>query len=203
MAIQISGTTVINDNRDITNIDKICGSSAGGDWIATQSEAEAGTNNNQIMTPLRVTQAIAAAGGGMVDDDINWSGCNVGCAVRGGGNVFRKTGGIIWIVAPSTAQSGSSTWPMGYCNGDSGNTPNQAQRVTGRSGWFIHDLGMLQCGWACRTYWDSFSTTSYWSSTENCAYNAYYMVFSSGCTNSCNKSGNAGIVVRPFRVVCY
>ena len=24
------------------------------------------------------------------DDDINWSTCNVGCAVRGGGNVFYK-----------------------------------------------------------------------------------------------------------------
>ena len=47
--------------------------------------------NNQIMTPLRVSQAISALGGGGdsgVDDDINWSTCNVGCAVRGGGNVI-------------------------------------------------------------------------------------------------------------------
>jgi len=195
MAIQISGTTVIDNSRNITNFESVSGNG-----VATQAEAEAGTNNDQVMTPLRVTQAIAAAGGGMVDDDINWSGCNVGCAVRGGGNVFRKTTGLIWIVAPSTTQVGS-TWPMGYCNGEGGATPNQAQRITGRSGWFIPDLGMLQCGYACRTYWDSYSTTSYWSSTEFTTSTAYVVFFNSGGALGGNKSGIR--CVRPFRVVCY
>jgi len=202
MAIQINGTTVIDNNRDITNIDTICGNSAAGSWVASQAEAEAGTNNDQVMTPLRVTQAIAAAGGGMVDDDIVWSGCNVGCAVRGGGNVFRKTGGIIWIVAPSTTQV-RSTWPMGYCNGSNGEAPNKAQRITGRSGWFVPDIGMLQCGYACRTYWDSFSTIRYWSSTEFSTDNAcnVYFAFGSACCNlKCSYNARC---VRPFRVVCY
>jgi hypothetical protein len=195
MAIQISGTTVIDNSRNITNFESVSGNG-----VATQAEAEAGTNNDQVMTPLRVTQAIAAAGGGMVDDDINWSGCNVGCAVRGGGNVFRKTTGLIWIVAPSTTQVGS-TWPMGYCNGEGGATPNQAQRITGRSGWFIPDLGMLQCGYACRTYWDSYSTTSYWSSTEGSTFTACLVTFANGSTlNFIKSSVNC---VRPFRVVCY
>ncbi len=205
MAIQISGTTVINNNRDITNIDTICGNSAAGSWVATQAEAEAGTNNNQVMTPLRVTQAIAAAGGGMVDDDINWSGCNVGCAVRGGGNVFRKTGGIIWIIAPSTTQEGGS-WPMGYCNGDSGPTPNKAQRVTGRSGWFIPDIGMLQCGWACRTYWDTYTTTtSYHSSSEYSSSNQKAVDFANNGTIrcNCNKAATNFHQSRPVRVICY
>jgi hypothetical protein len=201
MAIQISGTTVIDNNRDITNIDTICGNSAAGSWVATQAEAEAGTDNTQVMTPLRVTQAIAAAGGGMKDDDIVWSGCNVGCAVRGGGNVFRKTTGLIWIVAPSTVQAQCSTWPMGYCGGDSGDTPNKAQRITGRSGWFIPDIGMLQCGYACRTYWDSFTGANYWSSTEADQYRAYVVYFLTGTTLSCTKCGLR--CVRPFRVVCY
>ncbi|MDH1271215.1 hypothetical protein N5C81_26795 [Rhizobium pusense] len=34
--------------------------SATGPWLATQAEAESGTNNDQIMTPLRVKQALAA-----------------------------------------------------------------------------------------------------------------------------------------------
>jgi hypothetical protein len=36
-----------------------------GDALATQAEAEAGTNNDQIMTPLRSAQAIAALTGGV------------------------------------------------------------------------------------------------------------------------------------------
>ena len=34
--------------------------------IATQAEAEAGTNNTKVMTPLRVAQAIAALGGSVI-----------------------------------------------------------------------------------------------------------------------------------------
>lgn len=58
MAIKVSGTTVIDDSRNLTNIESVAGNG-----IATQSEAETGTNNDQIMTPLRVAQAIAAIGG--------------------------------------------------------------------------------------------------------------------------------------------
>jgi hypothetical protein len=137
----------------------------------------------------------------MVDDDINWSACAVGCTVRGGGNVFYKSGGIIWIVAPSTAQVGS-TWPMGYCNGDSGATPNQAQRITGRSGWFIPDVGMLQTAYSCRTYWDTYSSSRYWSSTEGTDANACNVNLVIGTTGAYgNKAGYN--CVRPFRVVCY
>jgi hypothetical protein len=200
MAIQISGTTVIDNSRNITNGGVACANSVAGNWVATQAEAEAGTNNDQVMTPLRVSQAIAALGGGMVDDDINWSACNVGCSVRGGGNVIYKSGGIIWIVAPSTAQV-NSTWPMGFCNGDSGATPNQAQRITGRSGWFIPDLGMLQTAYSCRSYWDTYCLTFYWSSSESTAFNACYVNFISGSTASLSKCGR--YCVRPFRAVCY
>ena len=61
MAIQISGTTVISDSKAITNV-----VSYSGDGVATQAEAEAGTNNDQLMTPLRVAQAISAAGGSVI-----------------------------------------------------------------------------------------------------------------------------------------
>jgi len=200
MAIQISGTTVIDNSRNLQSITTACADMAAGNWIATQGEAEAGTDNTQVMTPLRVSQAIAALGGGMKDDDINWSGCNVGCAVRGGGNVIYKSGGIIWIVAPSTAQA-SSTWPMGYCNGDQGSTPNQAQRITGRSGWFIPDSVMLVTAYACRSYWDTYSASCYWSSTERYTSGACNVSFFGGYAT--NSFKDCGLCVRPFRVVCY
>jgi len=202
MAIQISGNTVIDNSRNITCIGSASANSLGGNWIATQAEAEAGTNNDQVMTPLRVSQAISAlAGGGMVDSDINWSTCNVGCSVRGGGNVIYKSGGIIWIVAPSTAQVGSS-WPMGYCNGDSGSSPKDAQRITGRSGWFIPDIGMLQTAYTCRSYWDTYSSYCYWSSTERNLCNACSVGFCAGGPSYEDTKTNYGCV-RPFRVVCY
>ena len=204
MAIQISSCTVIDNSRNLTNIGSASATSLGGNWIATQAEAEAGTNNDQVMTPLRVSQAISAlAGGGMVDSDINWSACNVGCAVRGGGNVIYKSGGIIWIVAPSTAQV-QSTWPMSCYNGDQGATPNQAQRITGRSGWFIPSIGMLQTAYACRSYWDTYSANSYWSSSECSASGAFNVCFNNGVTTSSNNNKvSFSTLVRPFRVVCY
>jgi hypothetical protein len=201
MAIQISGTNVIDNSRNLTNTVNITASgNIGGGIVATKAQAEAGTVNTKLMTPLRVAEAITALGGGMVDDDINWSACAVGCTVRGGGNVFYKSGGIIWIVAPSTTQV-NSTWPMGYCNGDSGSTPNQAQRITGRSGWFIPDLGMLQTAFSCRTYWDTYSADVYWSSRENNTYNAFHVYFSFGVATFSDKISFR--CVRPFRVVCY
>lgn len=53
MTIQISGTTVIDQNRYIQNIQAYYGPG-----IATQAEAESGTNNDQLMTPLRVKQSV-------------------------------------------------------------------------------------------------------------------------------------------------
>ena len=61
MSIQISGTTVIDQNKYIQNI-----AAYYGPGVASQAEAEAGTNNDQLMTPLRVAQAIASAGGSVI-----------------------------------------------------------------------------------------------------------------------------------------
>ena len=199
MEIQISTCTVIDSSRNLTNIGSASATSLGGNWIATQAEAEALTNNDQVMTPLRVSQAISILAG-EVDSDINWSTCNVGCTVRGGGNVIYKQSGVIWIVAPSTAQTGS-TWPMGYCNGDSGAQPKDAQRITGRSGWFIPDNGMLFTAYNCRSYWDTYSTTAYWNSREVNSTNAQIVCFNNAYQGFTTKS--TLFCVRPFRVVCY
>ena len=202
MAIQISGTTVIDNSRNITNMESI-----GGNGVATQAEAEAGTLNDQFMTPLRVSQAISALSTGSgVDGDIDWSTCNVGCAVRGGGNVIYKSSGVIWIVAPSTTEERAS-WPMGYCNGSLGNSVNAARSLTGRSGWFIPDREMLQTAYSCRSYWDTYvSTHCYWSSNENSAC-AKTVVNFRCALNTCRTHYVAvncyKYYVRPMRVVCY
>ena len=52
MAIKISGTTVIDDSR-ILSIASVSS-------VASQAQAEEGTNNDQIMTPLRVAQSITS-----------------------------------------------------------------------------------------------------------------------------------------------
>ena len=61
MSIKISGTDVIDNDKHIVNVVGYYGPG-----IATQAEAETGTDNSQLMTPLRVAQAIAAAGGSVV-----------------------------------------------------------------------------------------------------------------------------------------
>jgi hypothetical protein len=63
MSIQISGTNVIDNSRNFTNINNITASgNLTGGIVATQAEAQAGTNNDQIMTPLRVKQLWAVVG---------------------------------------------------------------------------------------------------------------------------------------------
>lgn len=62
MAIQIGGTTVIDNSRNLTNIASIFSCTG----IASQVEAEAGTSSTTLMTPERVAQAIAALAGGSV-----------------------------------------------------------------------------------------------------------------------------------------
>lgn len=62
MAIQVNGNTVIDNNQNVTNVN-----SYSGDGIATQEEAEEGTNNDQLMTPLRVLDSIKMNAGAMID----------------------------------------------------------------------------------------------------------------------------------------
>lgn len=92
MAIQISGTTVIDNSRNLTNI-----VSYGGPGVASKSEAEAGTNNDQLMTPLRVKQAIDAQGGSVINR-----------IQRGTTTVTSPTTNLPWMY-PSTNSPSTST----------------------------------------------------------------------------------------------
>jgi hypothetical protein len=98
-------------------------------------------------------------------------------------------------VSPRCAEV-SRTW---YCRGDANTL---AQSCTLCTGWFVPTVSQLQNpGYTCRTYWDSFSSTSYWSSTESGATDACFVNFTNGTANISNKDG--ATCVRAFRCVTY
>lgn len=82
----------------------------------------------------------------------------------GGGRLICRSGGVNWIVAPSSSQQYTS-WH------NRGSAISSAQSVSGCTGWFIPNIGQLQNpGFNCRGYWDSYSTNPcnrYWSNTDS------------------------------------
>jgi len=99
-----------------------------------------------------------------------------------------------WVVAPNTSEV-SRTW---YERNDA-NT--RAQQVSGCTGWFVPTVTQLQNpGYTCRTFWDSFSSTSYWSSTEVNSSFACFVDFY-GIARIFNKTYT--YCVRAFRCVTY
>jgi hypothetical protein len=140
---------------------------------------------------------------------INWSTTALGSTVCGG-RLFCKSGtGIAWIVAPAATQV-SATW-NGTTNTLVGNKPlvsdwsSLSTALTNGgltpSDWFVPSIAQLQSGYACRTFWDSFSSSYYWSSTEYYATNACIVFFNNG--NTYNISKTSTICVRAFRCVTY
>jgi hypothetical protein len=80
----------------------------------------------------------------------------------------------------------------------------EAQRLTQTccTQWFVPTVGQLQNpGYCCRTFWDSFSSASYWSSTDFNATNACSVGFTNGIASLSLKSNAFG--VRAFRCVTY
>ena len=115
--------------------------------------------------------------------------------IRGGYLICRTGGSVAWIVAPASSEVGR-TW---YCINDAVTTATNCTSVTG---WFVPTCGQLQNpGYCCRTYWDSCSSTFYWSSTQNGSGYGWTVRFTDGLT-----SGNFKVntnCVRAFRCVIY
>ena len=103
-----------------------------------------------------------------------------------------------WIVAPSTSEV-SRNWH----NRNDANTT--AQSVSGCTGWFVPTCAQLQNpGYTCRTFWDSFSPSTYWSSTEGNSVTAYRLDFNTGTVSTGDyNSKNNTLCVRAFRCVTY
>jgi hypothetical protein len=113
-----------------------------------------------------------------------------------GGRLICRAGGVFWIVAPSSAQV-SRTWYL------RNNANTRAQQVSGCTGWFVPTRPQLQNpGYTCRTFWDSFSSTYYWSSTEASSGDACGVNFNNGLA-ACFFSKTNTFCVRAFRCVTY
>ena len=104
-----------------------------------------------------------------------------------------------WIVAPISSEVSRT-----FGSGDSNTT---AQQVSGCTGWFVPSIGQLQNpGYVCRTYWDSYSSTFYWSGTQQHNDRAYCMSMANGSVGlGAPDAYNLGGVncVRSFRTVTY
>jgi hypothetical protein len=117
----------------------------------------------------------------------------------GGGFLICKPGSSpAWVVSPYSAEV-SRTW---YLRNDA-NT--RAQAVSGCTGWFVPTASQSQNpGYCCRSFWDSYSLTRYWTSTEispSCpnALNKSLLT----CTLSTNNPKACTFCVRAFRCVTY
>jgi hypothetical protein len=105
-----------------------------------------------------------------------------------------------WVVAPNTSEV-SRDW---YCRVDANTT---AQQVSGCTGWFVPTSGQLQNpGYTCRDFWDSFSSTVYWSSTPHPSFagRAYGVSMDTGGASTDFSNSKAGThCARAFRCVTY
>ena len=139
--------------------------------------------------------------------------CAPSCATRDGSRLICKSNGGAWFVAPNCTQV-SSQWAGGQYNTTLvGNkccifewpTLNTLLLQCGFNpcDWFVPSSGQLNNpGFVCRTRWDTFTATNYWSSTETTATGAYLRYFASGaCNPGCNKAGFSN--VRAFRFLTY
>ena len=119
--------------------------------------------------------------------------CALGSLVEGG-YLFAKGGRQAWIVACSSREVGRS-W---YCRADAV-TVAEASNACGD--WFVPSRTDLQLGHDCKSFWDSFSSATYWSSTEVNVTNAWGVNFTSGIIGSNTKT--ITYCVRAFRRVSY
>ena len=94
-----------------------------------------------------------------------WPGGPILGSAACGGIVICGAANIGWILAPSSAEVLRSWYNINDAN-------TRAQQVSGCTGWFVPTCAQgLNPGIACRQYWDTYTSTRYWSSTE---FNANY-----------------------------
>ena len=120
--------------------------------------------------------------------------CALGSLVEGG-YLYAKSGGLAWIVACSSREV-SRCW---YCRE---NAVTVAQTFNACGDWFVPSRTDLQLAHDCKSFWDSFSSTLYWSSTVYCFSYSWSVSFTCGnFWRSCFKT--CPHCVRAFRRVLY
>ena len=137
--------------------------------------------------------------------------CPAGTTLLDGSRIICKSSGTAWIVAPSCTQvsqpwNGTTTLLVGdkCCVCDLSTL--QAQLINcgfNPCDWFVHSLSQLQNpGYVCRTQWDTFSATCYWTSTELSATAACIVPFVSPSPYT-SRFKTCFLSVRAFRCVTY
>jgi hypothetical protein len=138
--------------------------------------------------------------------------CPAGTTLLDGSRIICKSSGTAWIVAPSYTEvtrtwNGTTTLLVGdkpcVCDWPTLNTC-LINRGFNPSDWFVPSISQLQNpGWVCRTQWDSFSNTCYWSSTEFNSTRAWTLCNANGSA-CCNFNKAYDVVsIRAFRCVTY
>lgn len=121
--------------------------------------------------------------------------CPLGTTLSDGSSLICKNGsGVAFFVAPSASQVGRS-WTS---RNDAVTT---AQACTGRTGWFVPSCSQLISGYCCRSFWNSFSPSVYWSSTEGTVNDAWSVYFFNALVFTGLKT--RVYCVRAFRCVTY
>ena len=121
--------------------------------------------------------------------------CSLGTSIEGG-YLFAKQGSVAWIVAPAGAEV-SRCW---YSRNDAVTT---AQASAACGDWFVPSRQDLILGYTYRCFWDSFSNSCYWSSTEARTSSAWSMFFTTGCLSRSFSKLTGILCVRAFRRVFY
>jgi len=138
--------------------------------------------------------------------------CPVGTTLLDGSRIISKAGGTAYIVAPSSTQV-SSAWADGQYNstlvGDKccicewpGMNTLLIQCGFNPCDWCVpSQTDLFTFGYTCRTNWDTFSATCYWSSTEAGSTISCGVYFGNGNQDPLSKTTTR--CVRAFRRVTY
>jgi hypothetical protein len=174
MTFNIGATTVINSGRCLTNIANASTAPIANGYVIRDANGAVCASNFFVSIADSTSLGTPAAGGFLI------------C----------KESGIGWIVAPNTSEV-SRTW---YLRDDA---VARAQVVSECcTGWFVPTRSQLQNpGYTCRTFWDSFSSSLYWSSTQHDGLCGCRVSFVTGASSRQFKT--VSHCVRAFRCVTY
>jgi hypothetical protein len=148
--------------------------------------------------------------------------CPIGTRLPDGSSLISRAGGCAWIVAPSCTQV-SSAWAGGQYNTVcvTAATPiGLGKNIACISEWPALNTLLLQCGfnpsdwfipsstllnnpgYVCRTNWDTFTSSPYWSSSESDCLTGTTIAFDTG-GGSVGRGKTSSCPVRAFRCVTY
>ena len=121
--------------------------------------------------------------------------CALGTLVQGG-YLFAKQGGLAWIVACNSRQVGRA-----WSARTDAVTVAEASNACGD--WFVPSRIDLTLGSDCQSFWDTFTNSLYWTSTEYNTANAWMVTLETGDVRSTGGGKTNVRCVRAFRRVSY